>query len=424
MLTAGTAGIAAQNYSQVHQFPFRAAFDDYYDRAVDIGEVGVPEFADLVQGLLVDYIRAKYGDKPADWCREYWTGDRGRMTLAHARYAGSNNNMGVEVSWRLIKKICSWLACLSQFIAALCKFIRTQLGEEHMERLRKRGDANAFISDPQPTKEMYDCVQAMHSKTLSACFIIELHNSKCDPDLYESMVEEVMASGHPRAPLHLKVLAYHRNREESGQALPLKLLDLKKVLVPRQWFLAKLDPRGDLSVPDLRALLEPHVLAYRNLVLNNIVDPDMHVKKALSIYKKFHLLSRMPTWGQVPFSCTCAVCFPNCICEDTILFTALFDPEVRVPDKWVTATISRRREQKPIGGTAGRKRRRLIEERACNEKIIDSKVKYLKVPEQPEQAEPSEEEAPDYVMPEPEIPSSSEDDFQVDTHLASDRMPD
>ena len=67
MLTAGTAGIAAHNYSQVHQFPFRAAYDDYYDRAVDIGEVGVPEFADLVQGLLVDYIRAKYGEQAPDY---------------------------------------------------------------------------------------------------------------------------------------------------------------------------------------------------------------------------------------------------------------------------------------------------------------------------------------------------------------------
>ena len=368
MLTAGTAGIAASNYSHVHQFPTRAVFDDYYDWVVDIGDVGVQEFADWVQELLVDYIRAKYGDKPADWCREFWTGDRGRMTLAHARYAGSNNNMGVEVSWRLIKKVCSELCCLAPFIAGLCKFIRTVLGEEHMDRLRKRGDANAFITVPQPTKEMYDVVQAMHPKTLSACFIIAVHNTKCDRDQYHVMMEEVMSSGHPKAPLHLKVLAYHGNRVASGRALPLKLLDLKTVLMPLQWFLTKLDPRGDLSVPDLRALLEPHVLAYRNLVLNNIVDPDMHVKKALSIYKKFHLLSRMPTWGQVPFSCTCAVCFPNCICEDTILFTALFDPEVRVPDKWVTATISRRREQKPIGGTAGRKRRRLIEERACNEK--------------------------------------------------------
>ena len=138
MLTAGTAGIVASNYSHVHQFPTRAACDDYYDRVVDIGEVGhpatvgVPEFADRFQGLLVDYILAKYGDKPADWCREFWTGGRGRMTLAHARYAGSNKNMGVEVSWRLIKKVCSDLCCLAQFIAGLCKFIRTQLGEEHM----------------------------------------------------------------------------------------------------------------------------------------------------------------------------------------------------------------------------------------------------------------------------------------------------
>ena len=60
--------------------------------------------------------------------------------------------MGVEVSWRLIKEICSDLACLAQFIGALCKFIRRQLGEEHMDRLRKDGDSNAFISDPKPTK--------------------------------------------------------------------------------------------------------------------------------------------------------------------------------------------------------------------------------------------------------------------------------
>ena len=115
-----------------------------------------------------------------------------------------------------------------------------------MDRLRKRGDANAFITVPQPTKEMYDYVQAMHPKTLSACFIIVVHNAKCDRDQYHVMMEEVMSSGHPRALLHLKVLAYHGNRVASGQALPLKLLDLKTVLMPRQWFLTKLDPRGDL----------------------------------------------------------------------------------------------------------------------------------------------------------------------------------
>ena len=44
----------------------------------------------------------------------------------------------------------------------------------------------------------------------------------------------------------------------------------------------------------------------------------------------------------------------------------------------VTATVSKRQLHKPIGGAAGRKKRRLIEDHACNEKTIVSKVKYLK----------------------------------------------
>ena len=116
------------------------------------------------------------------------------MCLAHAQYAGSNNNMGVEVSWRLIKEICSFLASLSQFIAALCKFVRTQLGEEHVERMGNDGHHNHFIRAPQPTKEMYDAVQDMHHdpKTLSACFIIATSTSKRNPEIiYRDMMEQV-----------------------------------------------------------------------------------------------------------------------------------------------------------------------------------------------------------------------------------------
>ena len=107
--------------------------------------------------------------------------------------------------------------------------------------------------------------------------------------------------------------------------------------------------------------------------------------------------------------------------------TSLFDPEVRVPEKWVTATVSRRKVLKPIGGTAGRKRRRLLEERACNEKTIDSKVQYLKEKETPAKQPappPPPPAAPEFVLPEAEMPSSSEDDFQEHTPLASDRLPD
>ena len=90
------AGIAADQHSHVKHFPSVPAYDDYYDLIVAIGEIGVESFATRVQELLVAYLRVTYGDDPANWCFKFWTGNRGRMCLAHARYAGCNNNMGVD----------------------------------------------------------------------------------------------------------------------------------------------------------------------------------------------------------------------------------------------------------------------------------------------------------------------------------------
>ncbi len=95
--------------------------------------------------------------------------------------------------------------------------------------------------------------------------------------------------------------------------MPLELLELKQVLVPRQWFLKKLDPKGKFSVPELRDLLRPHMLAYRALVFLDNVEPGMTVKQALAIYRKWHVLNQQPARGAVPFSCSCKVCF-TCVC--------------------------------------------------------------------------------------------------------------
>ena len=52
----GTAGIAAKKYLHVKYFPNRAAYDNYYDIAVDISEAGVDSFATRIQEMLVDYL--------------------------------------------------------------------------------------------------------------------------------------------------------------------------------------------------------------------------------------------------------------------------------------------------------------------------------------------------------------------------------
>jgi len=83
----------------------RKAYDAFYDLQVDIGEIGVESFATMAQTMMVEYVREHYGDKPADWAEEYWTGERWRICICHARYLGCNNNMGIEVGFRDIKAV-------------------------------------------------------------------------------------------------------------------------------------------------------------------------------------------------------------------------------------------------------------------------------------------------------------------------------
>ena len=135
-----------------------------------------------------------------------------------------------------------------------------------MQRLLKDSDANAFIRELKATKKMYDAVQAMHPKTLSACWILATCTRKRFPKImFRDMMEVVMESWPPQAPLRLKVFAHHCDSVRADDALPLKLLDLKTLLMPRQWFLKKLDPNGDFTVPELRRILEPHMIECRAL---------------------------------------------------------------------------------------------------------------------------------------------------------------
>ncbi len=89
-------------------------------------------------------------------------------------------------------------------------------------------------------------------------FILAASTSKAHPDvLFRYIVKTVMDSWTSQSLLHLKIVAYHDDSVREGATLQLELFESKQVLIPRhwQWFLNKLDPRGDLPVTELRDLL-------------------------------------------------------------------------------------------------------------------------------------------------------------------------
>lgn len=97
------SGISAANYSHVHFFPERANYDEFYELVIRLVKIAFEPLAEYAQELLVQHLRTRFGNRPADWYEEYWTGARGRYCLAHCMHGGTNNNMGVEVDWRDIK---------------------------------------------------------------------------------------------------------------------------------------------------------------------------------------------------------------------------------------------------------------------------------------------------------------------------------
>ena len=73
------------------------------------------------------------------------------------------------------------------------------------------------------------------------------------------------------------------------------------------------------------------MLKYKALVVADKVPAGTGIKKALHTQGSWNLLICASMWGEIPVVCTCAVCFLNCVCQYTLLWASLFNPDARVP---------------------------------------------------------------------------------------------
>ena len=62
----------------MHYFPVLENYDEFYDLIIRVVRIGFEKFATFVQELLVQHLRARFGDRPASWYEENGTGAKGR----------------------------------------------------------------------------------------------------------------------------------------------------------------------------------------------------------------------------------------------------------------------------------------------------------------------------------------------------------
>ena len=129
--------------------------------------------------------------------------------MCHSTHGGTNNNMGVEVDWRDIKKICPPSAGLSTFLGTLFHFVKN-LGEEHEEFLEKEAMPNLFLCEPVFHKFIWDAVQDVHPKTLVCSFIFVRGGKVTSIERdFTARVQAIYDQGD--APLHLKIEVWHES---------------------------------------------------------------------------------------------------------------------------------------------------------------------------------------------------------------------
>ena len=144
----------------------------------------------------------------------------GRYSLAHAGYAGSNNNMGIEVDWRDMKDECPPSATLGTFTGSQVGLIK-QLGQDNRGFLAKRV-ANLFPAKQYITKRIYEKLQSVHYLTLHLSVIFTAIRSKqlAAKNEWDAIAERILMAGESGAPLHLKIRAYHVDIAHYDTQLP------------------------------------------------------------------------------------------------------------------------------------------------------------------------------------------------------------
>ena len=254
-------------------------------RIVDISFLG---FATRMQDLLIDHL-TEISESTGKWYRDNWTGQRGRYCLCHATHGGSNNNMGVEVGWREVKRICAPTSNLGTFLGAFFHFVE-ELGKEHKTHLINCNTPNAFIRTPVISKAIFDLMQDVHPKTLICTLLLTATGREPEKKFFDRM-QEIMALCEDKTPLHLKIRAWHTNNKRLGVSPgPPSIENCKELLMPRQHLLKTIDPDGTKSVGEVIARVDPLARQYEQYVINDDYEQVLDLNDSLTVYESFHHL--------------------------------------------------------------------------------------------------------------------------------------
>ena len=294
--------------------------------------------AAAIQDEIVEWLRKDGENGAAAWFERYWTGDRGNYTNASAGYSGNNNAQGIESRWRYMKRdVCGTAGqnlCMSlrNFIPALLAYLKSA-SARHMGKLFK---ANAelntkFVGRPSFEPEMWRMAQRLDTRTLS------LSHIECNYDFqraWKKITVEIAAIGEADTPLTEKIRLWYGM---GGNMHSIGKMSVSAIIVPTTQLIKSMERRNYILLTDIEEAIKPLRLQYQQLTHKDLDDyfegetGCMGPGHMLDVMESFHRLTPIHKFGEQHWKCCCTNGFRKMACHRSALFSALWDPEVRVP---------------------------------------------------------------------------------------------
>jgi hypothetical protein len=137
----------------------------------------------------------------------------------------------------------------------------------------------------------------------------------------------------------------------------------------------------------------------------DIQEISFHIQRYPTISRNIQRYPEISRWGELP--------------DDGVLFTSLFNEKLRVPEEYIAATVGLWKKFQSLRGAAGNRCQRLIAEHAAAKKKVESKIRFMKVPEGPKVPRNSSgSKSKGFVIPDADLPSTSENEEEVPSLVA------
>jgi hypothetical protein len=114
-------------------------------------------------------------------------------------------------------------------------------------------------------------------------------------------------------------------------------MSVSAIIVPTTQLIKSMERRNYILLTDIEEAIMPLRLQYQQLT-NKDLDDYYHGETAnmgpghmLDVMESFHRLTPIPKFAEQHWKCCCSNGFRKMACHRTALFSALWDPEVRVP---------------------------------------------------------------------------------------------